>query len=362
MAPLPRDDQRARGLVLEYGWNSTSYQILNPGIAHWFGPQGDCVVGYVRRHRVLLAAGAPVCPGAALEASAAAFEEFARRQGCRVCYVCAEQRLHSLLAARPTHSVIALGAQPVWEPSEWNSVLMQRRSLRAQLNRARNKGVTVEHLTPDEAARSPELRLCLRQWLSARRLPPLHFLVEPLALEGVTADRIVLAARRLGSVVAFLIASPAPARGGFLIEQIARSPVAPNGASELLIDAAMRRIAALGARYATLGLVALADVLPHQMRANPWWLRRMIAIARAHANRFYNFRGLLQFRSKLAPASWEGVFAIANEPRFRLRTFYAMGGAFSGVSPAAALAIGAANAARQEFAWLGGSLARSRRP
>ncbi len=362
MAELPRDDERARGLVLEHGWNSTSYQILNPGIAHWFAPGADCVVGYVRRHRVLVAAGAPVCAAASLDASVAAFEAFARRQGCRVCYVCAEQRLHSLLSPRRTHSAIALGAQPVWEPSEWDAVLLQRRSLRAQLNRARNKGVTVELLGPEEAARSAELRRCLRQWLSTRRLPPLHFLVEPLALEGATADRIVLAARRLGSVVAFLVASPAPARGGFLIEQIARSPMAPNGASELLIDAAMRRIATLGCRYATLGLVALAEVLPDEMRANPWWLRRMMAVARAHANRFYNFRGLLQFRAKLAPAAWEGVFAIATEPRFGLGTLYAMGGAFSGISPVLALAAGAAKAAQQELAWLRASLAHRRRP
>lgn len=358
MNRLPRDTARARSLILAHGWNSTAYQILNPGIAHWFSPAGDCVAGYVRRHRVLLAAGAPVCPESALESSIAAFEAFARSQGCRVCYVCAESRLHSLLAPRPTHSVIALGAQPVWEPSSWNAVVLHRRSLRAQLNRARNKGVAVFSVPPEEAARSSELRQCLREWLATRRLPPLHFLVEPLTLEGVTADRIVLAAQRSGAVVAFLIASPAPARNGFLIEQIARSPLAPNGSSELLIDAAMRRIAGLGCGYATLGLVALADIHPEHFAANPWWLRRMIAAARAHANRFYNFRGLLQFRSKLAPDSWEPVFAIANEPRFRLRTFYAMGGAFSGISPALALAIGAANALRQEFAWLASRIAR----
>jgi hypothetical protein len=39
--------EKARQLILEFGWNSTSYQILNPGIKHWFAAAGDAVVGYV---------------------------------------------------------------------------------------------------------------------------------------------------------------------------------------------------------------------------------------------------------------------------------------------------------------------------
>ncbi|MGE5727799.1 MAG: hypothetical protein ACM34L_04290, partial [Gemmatimonas sp.] len=55
------DLHRARELVLEHGWNATAYQILNPGIAHWFCAGGDAVIGYVRRNGVRVVAGAPVC-------------------------------------------------------------------------------------------------------------------------------------------------------------------------------------------------------------------------------------------------------------------------------------------------------------
>ena len=90
-------------------------------------------------------------------------------------------------------------------------------------------------------------------------MPPLHFMVEPRTLHGVVADRVLLVARRAGAAVAFLVASPVAARNGFLIEQVARSPRAPNGSSELLIDAAMRRFAEDGRVYVTLGLVALSS-------------------------------------------------------------------------------------------------------
>ena len=55
---------RAREFVLQHGWNATAYQILDPGIAHWFSAAGDAVIGYVRRSGVRVVAGAPVCaPG-----------------------------------------------------------------------------------------------------------------------------------------------------------------------------------------------------------------------------------------------------------------------------------------------------------
>ena len=52
---------RVRELVLRYGWNSTSYQIINPGFAHWFAAAGDAVVGFSIGASVRVVAGAPIC-------------------------------------------------------------------------------------------------------------------------------------------------------------------------------------------------------------------------------------------------------------------------------------------------------------
>ena len=47
--------------MLAYGWNSTVYQILNPGIEHWLPAGGDRVVGFVReRRRWIVGGGAGV--------------------------------------------------------------------------------------------------------------------------------------------------------------------------------------------------------------------------------------------------------------------------------------------------------------
>ena len=55
---------------------------------------------------------------------------------------------------------------------------------------------------------------------------------------------------------------PVYARRGRFIEDLLRAPEAPNGTSELLVDAAMREAASDGVRYVTLGLAPLAGEVP----------------------------------------------------------------------------------------------------
>ena len=48
----------ARELVLKHGWNTTCFQIVNPGIEYWFGGDGESVVGYVTSGKSGVVAGA----------------------------------------------------------------------------------------------------------------------------------------------------------------------------------------------------------------------------------------------------------------------------------------------------------------
>ncbi len=152
-----------------------------------------------------------------------------------------------------------MGAQPVWNPSDWPASVKSRSSLRAQLHRSLNKGVRIETLPATEGVGNAEIQQTLKEWLEGSLLPPMHFLVEPEVLSGIVDDRLLFVARREGRIVAFLVASPVTARNGYLVEELARSPRAPNGTSELLIDAAMHRFAADGCSWVTLGLVTLAS-------------------------------------------------------------------------------------------------------
>jgi phosphatidylglycerol lysyltransferase len=181
----------------------------------------------------------------------------------------------------------------------------------------------------------------------------MHFLIEPDTLSRLE-DRRVFVALRDGDVVAYLVASPVPARDGWLVEQIIRGDGAANGTAELLIDRTMRSVAAEGSHYATLGLAPLS----HRAEAsfsNPPWLRFLIGWARAHGRRFYNFDGLDAFKAKFNPVRWDPVFAIAHGGRFSPRMLYAMLAAFAQGSPITAVATGIVKAASIEMRRLKGA-------
>jgi phosphatidylglycerol lysyltransferase len=349
---------RVRRLVLAHGWNSTSYQIINPGISHWFSSAGDAVVGFVSSGGVRVVAGAPVCAKERLAEVAGEFERDAARAGKRVCYFCAEARLESVYIDSTTHSKVLLGAQPVWEPEKWAGLIAGHKSLRAQLNRARNKRVAVTEWSTEKAWNNPVLLECLREWLEAKGLPPLHFLVEPNTLARLF-DRRVFVAERDGETVGFVLLSPVAKRNGWLFEQFIHQPNAPNGTVELMIDAGMTALAAEGYGYATLGLAPLSTRAPVEPFQNPLWLRFLLAWIRKHGERFYNFNGLDAFKAKFRPERWEPVLAIVNEPSVSVGTLYAIASAFSKNAPVKLVLGGLGRAVKTEIKWLRQSIEKS---
>lgn len=332
---------------MRHGWNAVAYQILNPGMRLWLSGAGDAVAGYVTFAGWRIVAGAPVCAPERLGDAAAEFEAEAAAHGERVLFFGAGGRLEAVYARRADHSMVPVGAQPVWDPAGWEAIVRGKASLRAQLNRARNKGTHVQEWSAHRAQGAPVLRAVLREWLQSRGLPPLGFLVTPDLLDDLE-DRRVFVASRDDDVVGFLIATPVPARRGWLVEQWPRVKAAPNGTTHLLVDAAMRAFAHEGAHYATLGLSPLAE---HGggLRDQAAWLRVALHWVRAHGRRFYNFRGLEAFKTSMQPMRWEPIFAIAQGARFTPGMLRAVAGAFSSGAPERLIARALLSAAMTEL-------------
>lgn len=356
--------EHARDLVMKYGWNSTCFQIVNPGIEYWFGTDSESVVGYVTSGSVRVVAGAPVCSEEQLPTVSKQFEVDAANAGSTVCYFGAEGRLDKVYGHAPDHSKVLLGAQPVWDPANWADVVSKRATLRAQFNRARNKDVSVTEWPAGKAHGNESLRSCLNEWLSSKGLPALHFVIEPETLERLENRRIFVA-ERSSEVVAFLVLSPIPERNGWLTEQFPHRPSAPNGTVELMMDTAIRELAAEGYEYITFGLSPLSKRARIEPFDNPLWLRFMLAWMRKHGQRFYNFDGLDRFKSKFDPHYWEPIFAISNEATFSGRTMWAIVSAFTENRPFRVFGGGLKKAVAAEFAafrnWLMTSLGGSNR-
>jgi phosphatidylglycerol lysyltransferase len=340
----------ARGLVMRYGWNTTCYQILNPGISLWFDENRQAVIGYVRCQKTVVVVGAPVCQLERLPEVLAEWHEHLRVKGFGLCYFGAEARLDLLLDQRDGFTKVVLGAQPVWSASQFFHAADTDASLRYQLNRARNKGVRVDEWETSRAVGNIDLRRILDEWLQTRGLPPMHFMVEPYTLDCLE-DRRLFVASIEGRPVAFVVLTPVPDRPGWLTEQFVRGFDSPNGAIELLLTEAIGKICPAGNEFVTMGIVPLSDHVPSAQRSNPDWLRWILSWFRAHGRRFYNFDGLDSFKSKFHPDYWEPIYAITKESRFSILSLYSIASAFSQGSPLLAIAEGMRRAVKQEVLW-----------
>jgi phosphatidylglycerol lysyltransferase len=334
----PDAREKTRRLVLQHGWNAASYQLVNDSIAKWF--TSGAVVGYVSAGKWKVVAGPPVCDPAQWRNVLDQWESFAGRD---VCYFGAGDRFTQFLESRGAVAQVSLGAQPSWNPQNWEETTRSVASLRMQFSRAKNKGVTVSEWG---AERAHELTDVLSAWLRRRGLPPLHFLVEPETL-GYLRDRRLFVAEQQGRPVAFLVLCPVPSRNGWLTEEFPRLPDAPNGTVELMMDRAALSIAGEGSNYLTMGLAPLARL--ENDAHNPVWLRIATRWARAHGRRFYNFRGLESFKTKFRPDHWEPIRAVVVGREFTPSALYAVATAFSQQPAWRALAVGVGRAVAKEL-------------
>lgn len=333
-----------RDLVLKYGTNAATYQIVNPVIDKWFPKDQNAVVGYVDRRHIRVLAGRPVCPP---DQTQNVVEELNQATDKELCIFNAESTNVPGFNGQP----LCIGSQPLWDPAVWEETVLADASLRQQFNRARNKGVVIEEWDTAKATNNPELQNVLDQWLQGRGLPPLSFLVEPQTLSFLE-DRRTFVAVQNGKPMGFLTLCPIPRRNGWLTEQFPRHPQAPNGTVDLLMHEAALTLARENYSLLTMGMVPLA---PHTRPKNsdaPKIVRLLLAWVYAHGRRFYNFDGLYWFKNKFHPHSWEDLYLIPQKGQVGLRHLVATSEAFTTNRLEIALPRILYRAIRQELKWL----------
>src|SRR5664279_5918833 len=110
--------RRALELLCRFGWNATSFQILEPGFSYWFYGDDACVA-YVDTGHAWVVAGAPISPENMLSQVADGFASDARRHQRRVVFFATESRF----ATATGFDSILIGEQPIWQPGDWDSVV-----------------------------------------------------------------------------------------------------------------------------------------------------------------------------------------------------------------------------------------------
>ncbi len=287
--------RRVLASLKRHGWNSTSFQILEPGFRYWVDGEDTCV-GYVDTGSAWVVAGAPIAPPERLAEVVTRFVAAAKAQRRRVCCFGTEARFQDTVG----WSALRIGDQPVWGARDWASVVRESKSLREQLRRSRAKGVVVRALEVTELAPGHPVRARLdaliARWLATKQIAPMGFLVQ-LDPFSFPEEKRYFIAERGDAIVGFLAVIPVYARRGWFFEDLLRDPSAPNGTVELLVDAGMRAAAAENVEHVTLGLAPLAG------EVSPW-----LRFARRWGKPLYDFEGLHTFKAKLKPQTWDPIY------------------------------------------------------
>jgi hypothetical protein len=305
-----RDDHRFLAELHRHGREAVSFQGLKPGLGHWFdvpAPEGTgAAVAYQDTGSAWVAVGSPLADEQDRARAAERFAAAARQAGRRACFFGVEGRAGGADARPPLPGEpLLLGEQPVLRPASWKATLAAQRGLREQLRRARAKGVTVRRAAADEVdegaplrARIDELR---RGWLASRAMEPMQFVVAVEPFCHAPEHRYYVA-ELAGQVVQVLSVVPIPARSGWLVEDLLRSAAAPNGTTELLLDALLADLPPEA--VVTLGLAPLSGEVPRWMR-----------MARELSLPLYDFDGLRAFKGRLHPERWEPVWLVTSGGR-----------------------------------------------
>ncbi len=325
---MSADSDRALAVLRRHGHHSTSFQILEDGLRYWFGD--DAVVAYLQVGRRRVVAGPPVCAPDQKGAVARAFLEDCGAARHRALFFCTDPDFAQVLArAGAPASWVQIGEQPEWVPAGYTLAGSVRRSLRAQVNRARNKGVEVGRVTPADL-QGPvrgEIDAVLRRWLDARRMSVMRFMVDLQPFAHADERRYYLA-RHAGRAVGFLAAVPVYRRRGWFLEDVLRVPDAPNGTAEMLIERALADAHAAGDEFVTLGLAPLSGVDtapgPHL------WLRRCFRFSWEHLRPLYDFSGIRNFKARFRPDRWTAQYLVVSPPGIGFWDMHAVLRAFAG--------------------------------
>lgn len=270
---------------------------------------GEAFLMYARQGRSLIALFDPVGPKPLWAPLVGKFIAEARRCRCRPVFyqvsadflpITVEMRLQAL----------KLGEQAIVDLSSFSLAGGAWLKLRRSINRAERDGLAFELLSPETAkAAMEELRLVSDTWLSAHQAAEKGFSLGTFDPDYLAAGPVAVI-RLQGRIVAFASLMTEASGGDAFLDLMRHVPGVHRGMMDLLFVKIMETLKDQGFRTLNLGMAPLAGLAAHD-RAPAWnHLARQIF---EHGERFYNFRGVRDFKEKFAPDWRPRYLAVAGQ-------------------------------------------------
>lgn len=306
------DVARMRAIAERHGDSTVAYFALGDDVDHFFSANGRAAIAYRFEADTLLAIGDPMGPPEEIPPLLESFERFCRERDWQFAFYQARPERLGDYRARGW-SAVHVGEDPILRPARFTLEGAAMGNVRRAVNRLERAGVEVRHFVPGEAplGAAPEaaalleqLRAISAEWLHGRAGGEKGFCMgrfDPAALPEVWLS--VAWDRAASRVEAFCTWTPVWARRGWALDLMRRRRGAPNGVMELLVARMVEHARGRGDELVSLGLSALVRIEPAGSPAGAPVAAedpaRAFLIERLR--RFYDFRGLFEWKRKFDP-------------------------------------------------------------
>ena len=300
----PVDLERAVAILKDQG-NASAGLVRLGDKQILLSDAGDAFIMFGTRGQSQIALFDPVGPKEAWGELVLKFVRDAKRHGRRpVFYQVSPQFLP--IAVEAGLKPYKLGEQAIVDLKGFSLQGGEWLKLRRSINRAERDGLDFALLSPDEVpAVLDELREVSNAWLAAHNAAEKGFSLGTFR-DAYVAAQSVAVIRLEGRIVAFASIMTAPAEGDAFIDLMRHIPGTHRGMMDLLFVRIMERLKADGFRSLNMGMAPLAG-LPNSDCAPLWnQIGRQVF---ENGERFYNFRGVLAFKSKFDP-KWESRYLV----------------------------------------------------
>jgi lysylphosphatidylglycerol synthetase-like protein (DUF2156 family) len=252
----------------------------------------------------------PLCAESEMPALLDAFGRAMSAEHRSICLVAVSEQT-ARTAIETGFSAFKIGEEPWFDLSNWHTPRGNRgKKYRWATNHARRMGVEIAEYRPSgerDIGFENEVLDVLARWRAALKRTESNSFLRAAPFKQRALKRVFLA-RRAGKAEAALACAYLPANNGWYLEDSFRAPDAANGATELLISAALARLQADGAAGAAFAMAPLRGI-NEQLDPRARWIGHMLARAIRRVDHHYGgLSAMARYEAHFEPSEWRPCF------------------------------------------------------
>ena len=300
---------RARAIIEQHGRTALARLAFLPDKQFFFSP-GGAVVSYVVKGRVAATLGDPIGPTQDIPRAIQAFMQFCLNNDWIPAFY---QVLPDFLDAykQAGFSAISIGQEAIVSLADFSLEGRTNKGLRSGYNKIARLGYRAEILpSPVPPDLMSELREVSDEWLTDMHGTEKRFSLGWFDEDYLNSTKVMAVYDPQGELISFANILPEYARSEATIDMMRHRQSLENGVMDFLFVSLLTWAREQGLATFSLGLSSLAGI--GEKPEDPA-IERALHYIFEHVNRFYNFKGLHEYKDKFHP-DWQPRYLVFPNP------------------------------------------------